>query len=337
MTRPKAPLWISPLYEKENNCNNGSYRTVKKLVTKTPNPSSFAANEDTSHRHGEVETTLEEYVTSTGKVLWRRVAVRGCTGADRILHASFKLPDDDYGASNFAVNDEDTNAAVDDHTMCWASFPERPGHKLLCVLANPLLLCIWDVYPQSRDKTSESIGGGEGNYLTLPFEARGIFPLPDNNGLLLQRKPILEDRLLDDGKRSAWVARGDLEDDYDNDGFVLQDPPTPVRLGTMLSSPSGMEMTIPQPSPQVSTATMLAPIPSLFSLKHPLDEILPVTMVERDGSAAASPADILEQILFVGALCWTECDGGTYAETEHKQTICVTYHSQLKRYVEYSV
>jgi len=324
-------LWISPLYQKDIESENGPYRTVKRLVTKTPNPS--CANT----AHGEVETSLEEYLGPTGQVLWRRVAVRGCTGAERVLHASFTLPHDDYG-STFAGDDTDAednnNNAVKDHIMCWASFPERPGHKLLCVLASPLLLCIWDVYPLSGDKMSESIGGGEGNSLTLPFEARGIFPLADNNGLLLQRKETLEDRLFNDGKSSSWVTRADLDEDYDDGGFVLQDPPTPVRLGTMLSSPAGMEMTIPQPSPQASATTLAAPVPSLFSLKHPLDEILPVTMVERNGSPALSPPNVLEQILFVGALRWVEHGGNSYHVKEYSQPVCVTYHAQLKRYVE---
>ena len=316
----KAPLWISPLYQKENNIDSGSYRAVKRQVTKTPNPS-FA---DTSH--GEVETCLEEYLGPTGEVLWRRVAVRGCTGAERVLHASFVLPEDDYGSNFTGDSDVDDN----NHIMCWASFPERPGHQILCVLASPLLLCIWDAYPLSGENASESIGGGEGNTLSLPFEARGIFPLPDSKGLLLQRKQTLEDRVLHDGTRLSWVGREDLDDDFDVGDFVLQDPPTPVRLGTILTSPSVMEMAITQPSPQASAATNMAPIPSLFSLKHPLDEILPVTMFQCDGSPAAFP-DILEQILFVGALRWAEDDDNPYSKTEFTQPICVTYHDQLKR------
>ena len=130
---------------------------------------------------------------------------------------------------------------------------------------------------------------------------------------------------------------GDVGDDYDGD-FVLQDPPTPVRLGTMLSSPSGMEMTIPQPSPQASAGIFGAPVPSLFSLKHPLDEILPLALVEGDDLAqASSPPDILEQVLFVGALRWTEHDDSPYHVVEYKQPICVTYHRQLKRYVSESL
>lgn len=317
---PKAPLWISPLYQKESSSENGSYRTVKKLVTCTPNPDTF---------HGEVETCLEEYIGSTGKVLWRRVAVRGCIGADRVLHASFKLPEDD-GSIVSSAADNDGNSTINDEIMCWTSFPERPNHKLLCVLANPLLLCIWDVYPTSGDNyASESIGGGEGNSLTLPFEARGIFPLEDNNGILLQRKQSLEDRILQNELK--WRGEGGFDDDAD---FVLHDPPAPVRLGTMLASPSGMEMTIPQPSPQHSAATFMFAVPSLFSLKHPLDEILPLAMLERDGSQSSSPPDVLEQVLFVGALRWVENDCNSFGTVEHSQQICVTYHNQRKRYVQ---
>ncbi len=325
---PEAPLWISPLFQKDDGGENESYRTVKRLVSKTPNPSCAET------AHGEVETSLEECLGPAGEVLWRRVAVRGCVGADPVLHASFFLPDDDYG-STFAASDDNEHTFVEDHTICWASFPERPNHKLLCVLASPILLCIWDVYPLSEKISSESIGGGEGNFLTLPFEARSIFPLADNNGLLLQRKQTIEDHLMNDDTRSAWMAtRGvDVRDDYDGD-FVLQDPPAPVRLGTMLSSPSGMEMSIPQPSPHVSAGIFGVPVPSLFSLKHPLDEILPIALIEdNDLAQAFSPPDILEQVLFVGALRWAEHDDNPYHVLEYTQPICLTYHQQLKRYV----
>lgn len=323
----ETPLWILPLFQKGGSGENDSYRTVKRLVSKTPNPSCAETP------HGQVETTLEEYMGPTGQVLYRRVAVRGCVGAERVVHASFTLPDDDYG-STFAASDENEDTLVEDHTICWASFPERPDHKLLCVLASPVLLCIWDVYPLSENKSSESIGGGEGNFLTLPFEARGIFPLAENNGLLLQRKQTIEDYLMSDETKSAWMTRrGDVGDDYEGD-FVLQDPPMPVRLGTMLSSPSGMEMTIPQPSPQASAGVFAAPVPSLFSLKHPLDEILPIALFEQDDlTHPSSPPDILEQVLFVGALRWNEHDDSPYHVAEYKQPICVTYHRQLKRYV----
>lgn len=325
---PEAPLWISPLFQKDDGGENESYRTVKRLVSKTPNPSCAET------AHGEVETSLEECLGPAGEVLWRRVAVRGCVGADPVLHASFFLPDDDYG-STFAASDDNEHTFVEDHTICWASFPERPNHKLLCVLASPILLCIWDVYPLSEKISSESIGGGEGNFLTLPFEARSIFPLADNNGLLLQRKQTIEDHLMNDDTRSAWMAtRGaDVRDDYDGD-FVLQDPPAPVRLGTMLSSPSGMEMSIPQPSPHVSAGIFGVPVPSLFSLKHPLDEILPIALIEdNDLAQAFSPPDILEKVLFVGALRWAEHDDNPYHVAEYTQPICLTYHQQLKRYV----
>ena len=314
----KAPLWITPLFQRDENGGDEGYRTLKRLISRTPNPSCVDSP------YGEVEACLEEYLGPDGDALWRRVAVRGCTGSDYVLHASFALPpsDDNLFDTSFSFGNED-------HIMCWASFPERPDHKLLCVLASPLLLCIWDVYPSNKDGTMEPIGGGEGNCVTLPFEARGIFPLAEQHGLLLQRKNTVEDRLVNESlKRSFRMARAELDEEYAG-GFVLQEPPKPVRLGNVLTSPSGMEMTIAPPSPQVSVKG--GSIPSLFSLKHPLDEILPVTRLEGDSSHAFF-ADVREEILFVGTPRWTDREDGPYEKTEYSQPICVTYHTELKRY-----
>lgn len=211
--------------------------------------------------------------------------------------------------------------------MCWTSFPERSEHKVLCVLVTPLLLCIWDVYPSNNgNTTSESIGGGEGHSVTLPFEARGIFPLGEHHGLLLQRRETMEDRLVEESvKRCTWMTREVLDDEYGDGGFVLQDPPNPVRLGL---TPSGMEMTI-QPSPLASGS--IEPIPSLFSLKHPLDELRP--MITRGGDSSYTLfSDVNEEVLFTGTPCWTNHNDGPYEKKEYTQPICVTYHSQLKRY-----
>lgn len=318
----KAPLWITPLFQKDVE-DDGCYRTVKRLVMRRPNPSCA----DTGH--GEVETSIEEYLGPSGEVLWRRVIVRGYSGAVPVLHASFMLPSDEKISCASTKNNGLENKEVEDHIMCWTSFPERPKHKVLCVLASPLLLCIWDVYPSNNgNMISESIGGGEGHFVTLPFEARGIFPLAENQGLLLQRRETVEDRLVKESvKRSTWMAREVLDDECGDGGFVLQDPPNPVRLG--LTSPSGMEMTITQPSPLASGC--IESVPSLFSLKHPLDELRPMTMHGGDSSDTLF-SDVNEIVLFTGTPGWTDHNDGPYEKKQYTQPICVTYHTQLKRY-----
>jgi hypothetical protein len=314
----KAPLWITPLFQKGK--DDRCYRTVKRLVTRTPNPACAGT------AHGEVETSLEEYLGPSGEILWRRVAVRGYTDTDPVLHASFTLRSDE--GTTCASIENDGYKEVEDHIICWTSFPERPEHKVLCVLASPLLLCIWDVYPSNNGDTADESIGGEGHSVTLPFEARGIFPLAQHHGLLLQRNETMEDRVIDESAKrsSTWMSRGVMDDEYDDGGFVLQDPPNPVRLG--LASPSGMEMTITQPSPMASSAE---PVPSLFSLRHPLDELRPMTMRGSDSSYSLF-SDVNEQVLFTGTPCWTDHNDGSYEKKEYSQPICVTYNGRLKRY-----
>jgi hypothetical protein len=314
-----TPLWITPLFQKDCK-DDGCYRTVKRLVTRTPNPACAGT------AHGEVETSLEEYLGPSGEILWRRVAVRSYTDTDPVLHASFMLPGDESAP---CASNENDGYKVEDHTICWTSFPERPEHKVLCVLASPLLLCIWDVYPSNNGDTADESIGGEGHSVALPFEARSIFPLADHHGLLLQRRETIDDRIIDESVKpsSTWMSRGVMDDEYDGGSFVLQDPPNPVRFG--LASPSGMEMTIKQPSPMASASA--EPVPSIFSLRHPLDELRPMTMRASDSSYSFF-SDVSEQVLFTGTPRWTDHNDGPYEKKEYTQAICVTYNGHLKRY-----
>jgi len=90
---------------------------------------------------------------------------------------------------------------------------------MLCVLAGPSLLRIFDVYPQGASNSSSSsstggkdhdangdqdddddddddvagAGGGEGHSVPLPFECGGIYAVPNGGGLLLQRAETAEE------------------------------------------------------------------------------------------------------------------------------------------------
>lgn len=178
------------------NGNNvlGHYETIQKLITPSPRQSSSGGNQSV----GEIETRLEQFVQWDGSVLWRRVVVTAGPSSPQppTVHASFLLPDDVAAASCMIVDANVDNSIP--NLLCWTTFPERPHHHLLCVLASSTLLRIWDVYPQlAPDTTTQSLqptsdyvstkisskvkdsvgSSGDGYFIPLPFEASGIFAI----------------------------------------------------------------------------------------------------------------------------------------------------------------
>ena len=270
-------------------------------MTKSPNR---------DHLETEIETALEAFVGPDGETLWRRVVVRSASSSNhQVLHASYMLP---------------TNCpAVEDteNSICWASFPKRPKHQFLCVLASSTLLCIWDVYPDS----AETELGGDGHSIPLPFEASAIYPIGEQKfGLFIQRKESVEDRLAFDLQNKTWTMSGLQGADEDDDGFVLKAPPRPLRLSGDFSSNSFGGSPIPSSS---------NPVPSLFSLSHPLDDVLPVSLMMSGETQAGIVTDVFEKIIFVGILRWTDPTEPIVDRKLYTQPICVTYHMQRKRYV----
>ena len=239
----------------------GHYETIQKLITSSPyNLSSSSSSSSISSSGCEIDTTtaeiescLEQFIgSSDGSVLWRRVVVRsGPSCPQQIIHASYMLPQDSI--NNFGVL-QTNNPSV----LCWTAFPDRPDHPLLCVLANPTLLCIWDVYPSSSSASSEQqlqeggiegkktfvreeLEGGEGHNIPLPFECCAIYAVGDGkHGLLLQRCESTEDIIAFDNKIMNNNSNNNNNnnndnnnteaDDHADDGFVLKAPPRPVRL-----------------------------------------------------------------------------------------------------------
>jgi hypothetical protein len=293
-----TPLWISPLIHHPTNDDSGqySYQVLQRLVTSSPNP---------DHLETEIETALEAYIGPEGDVLWRRVVVRsGSSSPQQVIHSSFSLPNE--------------TPVESDSVLCWAAFPERPNHKLLCVLASPTLLCIWDVYP-----SVDSDLGGEGHSIPLPFEACAIYAIGDKHGLLLQRNDSVEDQLAFDVQNKTWTMSGLQGIDDDDDGFILKAPPRPVRFQGDMSGASSIGGL---PVPTSSSA-----VPSLFSLAHPLDDVLPISLLADDNIQPGTITDVFEKVLFVGMLRWTDPNEDILDRREYTQPICVTYHTQRKR------
>jgi hypothetical protein len=314
-----TPLWIHPVSRRrdsnqEEKSKNGSYRVIQKLVTSSPNPRLPDA---------EIETALEAFITPSGDCLWRRVAVwSGPCSPQRVIHASFVLPDQ----GNSSTQNDIGQTSMDDPLkqpalLCWAAFPERPNHKLLCVLINPSTLSIWDVYPDS-DKVYVS---GEGHSVSLPFQCCAVHPLGENHGLLLQRKEDQEDLT---ARTDSWALSSPHGNEED-EGFFLKVPPRNMRMGedgTVLSQSSACGQL---PSPRNGLPP--AEVSSLFSLKHPLEDVLPISHWSHNEPMPSLVTDVFERVLYSGTLLWTDHSDEYYNKKVYEQPICVTYHSMLKR------
>jgi hypothetical protein len=340
--------------------SGGHYEVLQKIVSSSPHALSLddhdhdddVADTDAGSTGAEIETCLEQFVDSTtGSVLWRRVVIKsGPACPQQVIHASYMLPEDGSTKNPFPVHAGEgiesgsgsrTRSRMNGSVLCWTAFPDRPQSQMLCVLANPTLLCIWDVYPSPYGQRDDL--GGEGHTIPLPFEACGIHPVDANFGLLLQRAETVEDMYAFDyhhhhqnhGRGNTGTGTGEDDDD----GFVLKAPPRPVRLRDSTGGNTFASLNV-----TTTTTTSLgttggagvsssssSTIPSLFSMSHPLDDILPVSIFSEGDTLAAVATDVFEKILFVGVVKWVDEDLSWLDKKQRSQPVCVTYHSQLKR------
>ena len=338
--REVSPLYVKTLrqYENEENDddairkNGGRYKVLQKLITSLP------SEEGCESDQAEIESCLEQFVGADGSVLWQRVVVRSGPSSPRaITHASYMLPKD---ASSFSMHSEKPSV------LCWTTFPDRPNHPLLCVLAHPTLLCIWDVYPSSGIKSiggAEELEGGEGHNIPLPFEACAIYGVQNGeHGLLLQRSESTEDILAYNN-----LNRNPGDDNHqDDDGFILKAPPRPKRLrdslgaGSTLASLNISTATTPTMmggGGEATSPSASSLIPSLFSLHHPQGDILPVSCTSGGDSQQAAFADVFEKILYTGVVKWVDEHQTMRERAQKSQPICVTYNSQLRRHAVWEI
>lgn len=302
-----TPLWITPLVKcRREEPDVGRYEILQALVTESPNNNNNTRDGTTS----EIETALEVFFGPDDVPLWKRVVVRsGPICPQSVIHASFQLPNLEGGQVVDA-------SAPTGNALCWTAFPDHPDHALLCVLASPTLLCIWDVYPDRNQASSV----GEGHSIPLPFEAHSIHALEGGqSGLLIQRIETIDDHL--DAQNQIWTTNNDNAADVDDDdgGFVLKAPPKPVRTSIDTLNIS---------------STSVQAIPSLFSLSHPLDDVLPIydmTHCHGTGSLPGVITDVFEKVLFVGTLSGVDPNDDYLNRKEFRYPICVTYHVQKKR------
>ncbi|KAG7365277.1 anaphase-promoting complex subunit 1 [Nitzschia inconspicua] len=315
--------------------DGGYYQTIQTLISRSP-----------SENGGEIETSLQQFVQHDGSVLWRRVLVQsGPSTATPIIHASFRLPDECYPHCN--NNHVAHTTSSNNNLLCWASFSEQQQQQpkttndyssqspplLLCVLAHPTLLCIWDVYPSTG-----SNGSSEGNYVPLPFEATGIFALQStkkNGGLLIQRSETVEDLYVFEMSQHQHQKDDEDDDDHEQE-FQLKDPPRPLRVGreSMGGITSLASLNISTTSDALLNNNNNSLVPSLFSLSHPQGDILPVStnVTEQDPTMMGPFTDVFEKILWVDTMEWVDPQAEWLDRKQHSQPLCVTYHTQLKRH-----
>ena len=120
--------------------------------------------------------------------------------------------------------------------------------------------------------------------------------------------------------------------------FFLKVPPRNTRMSTdgnvnshLFSQPKSGGM--PQ-TPRTTYTAGNAPVEvsSLFSLKHPLEDVLPVALVSPDSTGETSMAtDVFEKVLHTSTLLWTEDRDHYLSKKQYKQPVCVTYNTILKR------
>ena len=378
-SKQATPLYIKPLhhyqYPPENDSSNAersssvndSVGRCQVLFRKMyPAPQQRRSQASGTATCAELETRLEQFVDrNDGTVLWRRVVVSSgpcstacCASSTSVnaIHASFLLPE---GNATRGISTQ-SGFYSDPNLVCWTSFADRPDHDVLCVLAHPGLLCIWDVYSDMSQKSTMSHSVDQlncpskpGIHVSLPFDACGIFGSMGEPGLFLQRCETSEDYAF----YEAWSRDNAKEDSHladdineNNDGFVLRAPPKQVRLegGESAGAPSkhGSEtMFSNEEKDHSGLIGECIAVPSLFSLQHPLEDLRPVTLSEKtsiDGREKhAAPvlyhrgpvADAFEKILFMGSADFFDATGGELHvdRSKQSQTIFVTYHTQLKR------
>ena len=356
---------------------------------------------------GEIETSLEQYVVpetalasssrtpkynatthpKQHRVLWRRVVVRSGPSTDgrKVTHASYQLPEECNNAtynSSLLGSSSSSSSSLSPSVLCWTSFPDRPRHLMLCVLASPTLLCIWDVYPTQNvagDKKNggegrqvsteqESLAGGESHMIPLPFEAEAIFAVEDSRGLLIQRAETPEDFVAwpfsakqpslgspasttTSTSNRIMMSQGDEDDkrkqsgQVTDGGFVLKDPPQKAPSSSRPRESLGghsfaSSLNVSTTGTSVGAATSqeggMQSIPSIFSLSHPYDDILPVSTFADEGCHQSLASDVFEKILFVGQATWMDDDSSGIPFMDRQvqtQNICVKYHTQYKTYV----
>lgn len=353
-----------PAYHPED-----SYQTLQRLCTRRPSTTTdttIASSSDYVH-HGSIETLWQRRRDGTG---WRVVVQSGLDDG-RVLdqqhtnararkttsttHASFVIPQDAAAVSTYGGDWQPNPALV------WTSFAtdttrDPAPHTVLCVLVHPTTLVLYDVYPDQSATTI--LTGGEGYTISLPFECAGLYSLDQVGGLFLQRMPDAEDTQIDGPHHHDEYDHNDDTHEQTlphtvDDGFILQAPPrrhrNPPRFPNDELDDSvspRISRQSPRPAPHTSPHTPswlphLPPVASLFTLQHPLADVLPVRQVSTSSVLHNNlVTDVHETVLWVGTAKWSDDNNITRNSSSpqaQKQVLMVTFHQVHQRHAVWVV
>jgi anaphase-promoting complex subunit 1 len=312
-------------------CETGKFHVLQRIVSAHPFRKGWLS--DACPDETSIETTLEVWKSfAKDEASWMRVAVysgpdNGCTN----LHASFQLPADAHPPSLDAV---EAGGNTQCPVLCWPAFPEQPLHPVLCVLVHSTAVCLWDVYPDENSLVT----GGDGWTVSLPFDCSGIHAIGDSGGLLLQRLEDVQDYYQQQDDPMGMTTTTALCED---DGFFLKAPPKLARIMSDPGDPAPAAVWTPPPQQPESLFNNATAVSSLFSLQHPLADILPVSqlLTGKDGSINAlhpvkPVTDVLEKVLWVGTARWASLTGDANHKTvqQNNQVVMVTYHAVKQRH-----
>jgi len=157
---------------------------------------------------------------------------------------------------------------------------------------------------------------------------------------LLQRKEDQED--YEAIRMSGAFPIINISSPHTADEFILQAPPRHARTTEDNTSSNDcnnrqQQQTTGSPGQGTALATprtsFVSPteVSSLFSLKHPLDDVLPLSYWSQDDSLSTLVTDAFEKILHTSNMCWTDNSDPYLVKQFYKQPICVTYNTILKR------
>jgi len=367
----------------------GGYRALRRLVTQHPR---YPGSGSITTVLEEVLVGRTDggggYATKQPNPSRLRVAVyNGPVSSEQQLHASFQLPSiqSDNHSGNAASplsmcwasfplsvgaerrrrhspDGEGTSAAENDRGN--GKKKQDPSHHpLLCVLVNPTNLSLWDVYPESDGNDTNALYSTESSWtVSLPFECCGVAALPGGGGLLLQRQAGPEDA----PHHTAYASMTAVHRDPTTSDFVLQSPPHSLANAQQPQLPPDPwtpfspddeefpdrrgEMAVDEAEEEMAAAA----VASLFSLQHPLEDVVPVSEIlkqplqhpqqeqvdehESEGRDIQQAllqrpiTDVFEQIVWVGCAEWMTSEGEA-----REQVVAVTYHLVERRHAIWTV
>ena len=329
-------------------------------------------------------SSITTLLLATPQACWVRVYNHSNTNSNDndcgyTLHASFRVASTFAWTQQQPVRSSSRSEPQQHHhqnhrrLLCWTSFSSNNKHLVLCVLTDVSSLAIYDVYPSrrySQDASEQQQRTNDHEWLvTLPFDCDSIHAMATTKedgagaeGLLLQRSMDLSEIMMNMNttveEEDVNVAMQEQDDGSSNNNRIL---PSPANTNQLWSQ---QQQQTSQQQPLVASA-----MPSLFTLSHPLEEVLPVlllppaagatttttttTKTNKNASIFMDPtttsmqtyvSDPMEVVVWTGMAEWsTHCESSSsssnssnhtqqQAQQQQQLLLVVTYHTRFQRH-----